>query len=152
MCSTCLCCPPYSTGPGSSPRLVHVECMTHMHLKTQTWKGACGCIQHKSRVSSTSPTTRHTHCGIMCPGAWRPRAADASRTPGTRETAMHEPCMTGSWTHGYGGTSGHRHRLNPQANVHNQAMVTADLCSHPCRLAERQRMSSQTAAALEGGR
>ena len=32
-----MCCPPYITGPdlGISARLMHVECMTHMHLTTE---------------------------------------------------------------------------------------------------------------------
>ena len=38
VCSTYMCCPPYITGPdpGISARLMHVACMTHMHLTTTT--------------------------------------------------------------------------------------------------------------------
>ena len=34
--STYMCCPPHITGldPGISARLMHVACMTHMHLTT----------------------------------------------------------------------------------------------------------------------
>ena len=37
VCSTYMCCPPYITGPdpGISARLMHVECMTHLHLTTK---------------------------------------------------------------------------------------------------------------------
>ena len=36
VCNTYMCCPPYIAGPdpGISARLMHVVCMTHMHLTT----------------------------------------------------------------------------------------------------------------------
>ena len=36
VCSTYMCCLPYITcpDPGISARLMHVECMSHMHLTT----------------------------------------------------------------------------------------------------------------------
>ena len=43
-------CPPYITGPdpGISARLMHVECMTHMHLTTYVLRqGLYGCRQHE---------------------------------------------------------------------------------------------------------
>ena len=61
MCSTYMCCPPYITGPdpGMSARLMHVACMTHMHVTThlrdardrpdQRWKQAV----HRTACTAT---------------------------------------------------------------------------------------------------
>ena len=47
-----MCCPPYITGPdpGISARLMHVGCMTHMHLTTLSLRTACS-IQSTAKTA-----------------------------------------------------------------------------------------------------
>ena len=81
---------------------MHVECMTHMHLTTQSnheWTddhagrlrlantdSDGGSLVHAAdNIPSKNAATRDTHCNFMRQGEGRPRAAAGSRRNGTRQ-------------------------------------------------------------------
>ena len=60
-----MCCPPYITGPdpGISARLMHVECMTHMHLTTYSHPLRVQCVGGINVVCSRSAKLV---CKLVC--------------------------------------------------------------------------------------